>query len=268
MADKKIGHKICVGILLAYLIMPLLATFLFAFASNWQTTILPEGYTLKWFQILISDSLFWACMGRSILVSILAVSFIMVLTIPSVYFVVIYYPKLEKILQMCAMIPFALPAVIMSVGLIQIYSNGPIMITGTIWILLGAYIILCLPFMYQATRNSLRTIDAVGLVEAAQSLGSSKFASFLKVVLPNILPGVIVAGLLCFSIIFGEFVYVNLLVGTNYETIQYYLYKSMYTNGHLSSAIVCIYFMIILFLSFLMVSVTKKANKRTTKIVE
>lgn len=266
MSDKKIGHKIIIGILLVYLILPLFATFLFAFASNWQTTILPEGYTLNWFKILMSDPLFWQCMGRSVLVSFLSVAVIMVLTIPSVYFVVIYYPKLEKILQICAMIPFALPAVIMSVGLIQIYSSGPVMITGTMWILLGAYVILCLPFMYQATRNSLRTIDAVGLVEAAQSLGSSKFASFLKVVFPNIMPGVIVAGLLCFSIVFGEFVYVNLLVGTNYETIQYYLYKSMYTNGHLSSAIVCIYFMIILILSFLMVNITKKANKRTTKI--
>lgn len=268
MADKKIGHKIGIAILLIYLITPLLATFMFAFATNWQTTVLPEGYTLKWFKILINDTLFWQCMGRSILVSILSVSIIMILTVPSVYFVVVYYPKFEKVIQMLAMLPFALPAIIMAVGLIQIYSNGPIAITGTMWILLGAYVILCLPFMYQATRNSLRTIDAKGLVEAAQSLGSSKFSSFLKVVLPNILPGVIVAGLLCFSIVFGEFVYVNLLVGTNYETIQYYLYKTMNTNGHLSSAIVCIYFMIILILSFLMVYVTKRANKRTTKIVE
>jgi putative spermidine/putrescine transport system permease protein len=161
----------------------------------------------------------------------------------------VYYPKWEKLLQISIMLPFAFPPVVSAIGLIKIYSSGPLAITGTVWILIGVYFVLIQPFIYQSVRNSLGTINAKDLVEAAEMLGAGKMTAFRKVILPNIIPGTLVASLLSLSMIFGEFVMSKMLVGGDYETIQMYLYNQMRTSGQAASAVVISYFILILLLS-------------------
>ena len=63
-------------------------------------------------------------------------------------------------------------------------------------------------------------------MEAAEIFGANQMTAFRKVILPNILSGILVSGLLSFSILFGEFVLVNLLVGGSYETVQIFYIKN------------------------------------------
>ena len=72
-------------------------------------------------------------------------------------------------------------------------------------LLVCAYVIIALPFVYRAIDNSLRSINTTVLTEAAYSLGSGWWRTFLTVILPNIWPGVISAALLTFSTVMGEF---------------------------------------------------------------
>jgi putative spermidine/putrescine transport system permease protein len=248
-------HKIIIVLLLIYLFLPIFSTFLFSIAKNWQTTILPDSYTLQWYVEIFNDTRFLDSMGRSLLVSTLSVIASLSIMIPSIFVIVMYFPKWEKLLQATILLPFAFPGVVAAIGLIKMYSEPPIAISGTIWILIGAYFVVILPFIYQSTRNSLRTINATELVEAAEMLGAGKMTSFTRVVLPNILPGVMVASLLSFSILFGEFVLANILVGGSYETVQIYLYYQMKNAGQTGSAIVLTYFIFIFLLSGLILKI-------------
>ncbi|MCK9927564.1 ABC transporter permease subunit, partial [Frankia sp. Mgl5] len=119
-------------------------------------------------------------------------------------------------LQAVVMLPYAVPPVVAAVGLIKIYSSGPIALSGTLWLLIAAYFVAILPYMYQGIRNSMRTVDAVSLIDAAELLGATKLKAFRLVIFPNILPGVLVSTLLSFSILFGEFVLTNLLIGGHF----------------------------------------------------
>lgn len=242
-------------VVLAVLIVPLLATFLFSISTVWQNTILPEGLTLKWYVELFTDERFLFAIGRSFLVSGLTVVISLVIMVPAIFVVSMYFPILEKVLQSVVLLPFALPGVVMAVGLIKIYSSGPVAISGTIWILIGVYFIVVMPYVYQSTRNSLRSIHAVQLMEAAEVLGAGKAKAFLLVVLPNIMPGVMAASLLSFSILFSEFVLANMLVGGSYEVVQVYLFRMLATDGHLSSATVVTFFAVIAILFALVIRI-------------
>lgn len=46
---------------------------------------------------------------------------------------------------------------------------------------------------------------------------------------------------LCLSVLFGEFLFANMLVGTGYKTLQIYLYTMRQTSGHFTSAIVILF---------------------------
>ncbi len=251
---------ISLGIMI-YLFIPVIATFLYSIATKWQTTLLPEGLTLKWYIMLFSDTRFLAALGRSLLVATLSLSISMVVTIPAIFITIAYLPKLEKYLNMIVVLPFAVPGIVLAVGLIRIYSKGPFAIAGTVWILAGAYFIVCLPFLYQGMKNNLKTIQVNVLMDAAELLGASKLQAFFYIILPNMMKGVIVSLLLAFSMLFGEFVLANILVGGNFETVQIYLYNKNAERGHLTSAIVITYFVFILIISAVMVKVNQIMNK-------
>lgn len=78
----------------------------------------------------------------------------------------------------------------------------------------------------------------------------STWKAALLVVLPNLRKGVMVALLLSFSFLIGEFVFANLLVGTRYETLQVFLNNMRNSSGHYTSAVVVSYFVFVLVLTW------------------
>jgi putative spermidine/putrescine transport system permease protein len=263
-SSGKAWHMSVVTLLMIYLALPVLATLLYSLTHEWQGTILPRKFTLEWYAYIFGDARFLSALGRSLLVSTITVIAALVIMIPTIFVVAIYYPKWEKVLQTLVLLPFALPGVVAAVGLMKLYSSGPIAISGTIWILIAAYFIMILPFVYQSTRNSLRTINAKDLVEAAEVLGARKMVAFRLVILPNILPGVMIASLLSFSILIGEFVLANIMVGGSYETIQIYLYRIMNTNGHIASATIVTFFGLVFILSGIVLKLGNWKKKEYT----
>jgi putative spermidine/putrescine transport system permease protein len=145
-----------------------------------------------------------------------------VLVTPTAYWVQLRIPQARPLMDVLTLIPFAMPAIILAVGLVQEYngSASPLInylslglvpaldnfnIVNTSPLLVCAYVIISLPFVYRPIDNSLRAINTSVLTEAAYSLGSGWWRTFLTVILPNIWPGVISAALLTFSVVMGEF---------------------------------------------------------------
>lgn len=254
-------HKVAVGLLIIYLLIPLIGTFLFSIAGKWDRTILPESFTMKWYIELFQDARFFTAFQHTLFLIVMSVGLSIVIMLPTIFIITIYFRKLEGFLQAVAMLPYGIPPIVGAVGLIKLYSNGPIQISGTPWILIGAYFVTILPFMYQGIRNSLRTINAVELVDAAELLGASKFQAFRTVVFPNILSGILVSTLLSVALLFSEFSFANLLVGGQFETLQIYLSNKLNTSGHLTSAIVITYYSVILLLTWAVLKATFRNQK-------
>ena len=253
--------KVLVGLLVIYLLIPLVGTFLFSIATKWDHSILPESYTLNWYIELFQDGRFFEAFQRTLFLIIITVFLSVSIMLPTIFIITVYFKKFEGILQAIAMLPYGIPPIVGAVGLIKLYSNGPFQIAGTPWILVGAYFITILPFMYQGIRNSLRTINAIQLVDAAELLGATKFQAFRTVVLPNILSGILVSSLLSVALLFSEFAFANLLVGGRFETLQIYLADKLNSSGHLTSAIVITYYLVILLLTGTVLKLTFKTKK-------
>ena len=145
-----------------------------------------------------------------------------VLVTPTAYWVQLRIPRARPLMDVLTLIPFAMPAIILAVGLVQEYNGtaSPLIkylslglvpaldnfnIVNTAPLLVCAYVIISLPFVYRPIDNSLRAINTSVLTEAAYSLGSGWWRTFLTIILPNIWPGVISAALLTFSVVMGEF---------------------------------------------------------------
>lgn len=238
-------HKTVVYGIVALLLMPILATLAYSFSSRWGATILPEGFTLNWYLTLLTDPRFLAAFGRSLFICFSALLLATLLVLPMIFVVFYYFPKLDKLMNILILLPFAVPPVVSSVGLLQIYADSSVPLVGTPWILIGTYFTIALPFMYRAIANSFIAINLRDLIDAAHLLGASTSKAFLLIILPNIKKGLMASLFVSFSFLLGEFVFANILVGTRYETLQIYLYNMRQTSGHFTSALVMTYFVFI-----------------------
>lgn len=256
-APASLYHRVVVWLLFLILLLPLAGTLLYSLATSWSATLLPSGLTFKWYLALWSDPRFLQAFGQSLIVCVGALVLSVVLILLLLFVVHYHYPKLDAWMNILILLPFAVPPVVSAVGLLNLYGSGPMAMVGTPWILIGCYFTVALPFMYRAITNNLQAINLHDLMDAAQLLGASTWQAAFLVVLPNLRKGLMVALLLSFSFLFGEFVFANLLVGTRYETLQVYLNNMRNSSGHYNSALVISYFLFVLVLTW----VANRLNK-------
>lgn len=227
-----------------YLLIPLGATLAFG---------LEGGFSI--FQRIFSDPDLPQTLLTSLGLAFGATLLAVLLVTPTAYWVQLRIPRARPLLEFLSLVPFAVPAIVLAVGLLQEYSGTsnslisilslglvPVLsnnlnIVNTPPLLICAYVIIALPFVYRPIDNNLRAINTTVLTEAAYSLGSGWWRTFLTVILPNILPGVISAALLTFSTVMGEFTLASLF---NIYTYPVYLNNTVGQNDPHRAALLAI----------------------------
>ncbi len=199
-----------------YLVIPLGATLIFGLSGG-------AGIDFHSYQQIFGDKDFSSTIVISLELALASTILAVVLVTPTVYWMRLRLPQARPLLDFLSLVPFAVPAILLALGLSEVYgssnifidilslglvpllSNQPFNVVNTPQLLVCAYVIVSLPFVYRPIDNSLRAINTRVLTEASYSLGGGWWRTFLTIVLPNILPGVISAALLTFSTAMGEF---------------------------------------------------------------
>ena len=194
-----------------YMLLPLVAMLEFSTRG-----IGGERSVAPWVAIGANDDLL-----RSIRVSlelaVLTVVVMLVLLMPTMVWVQLRLPKLQRLVEFACLLPLTIPAIVLVVGLGPVYR--------WVWHLLGespntltfVYVVLVLPFAYRALAAGLGTLDLVTLAEAGRSLGCSWFGVIWRIVVPNIMGAIMSAALISVALVLGEFTISSLL---NFDTLQ------------------------------------------------
>jgi putative spermidine/putrescine transport system permease protein len=225
------------------------------------TGVVPEGFNLDNYVNLFTDSNFVATLGRTVAMCIIPIVITIVIVLLALFVTTIYFPRLEKYVQIICMIPYTIQGVILSVSILSLYVASPTFLSNRLVMLFGAYCIIILPYIYQGIRNGMRAVNMPMLLEAAEMLGASKIYAFFKVVVPNILSAIIVSSLLAVGIIFGDYVLVRNLAGTSFPNLQIFLYQTMKSDSTKASAV----FVVIMLLTFIITAVVLFLQSREGK---
>lgn len=256
--ENKLNYLIMtmVGI---YLALPLVTLFLYSLSVEWSS-ILPEGLTFRYYQEIFQNTAFLTSILRSILISVIPVVVTTILILLVMYVVILYHPRMDKYLQILCTIPYAIQGVILAIGVLSLYADSPRPLSNRTLMLSATYCIVILPYLYQGIRNSLFSVNAPRLVEAARILGASRLYAYFGIIVPNILSGITVSALLGSAIVFGDFVVIKIIGANYFETSQMYLYRALSQSGQKTSAIVVILFTVTLILSASVLFIGKKGT--------
>ncbi|MCI6019492.1 MAG: ABC transporter permease subunit [Clostridiales bacterium] len=260
MKKKNIGAPIVMLIIIIYMLIPLVVSIIYSMFDKW-TSIVPEGFNLENYKTLFTDPAFLATMGRTVLMCIIPIFVTIIIVLLALFVTTVYFPKLEKYVQLICMIPYTIQGVILSVSILSLYVSSPTFLSNRLVMLFGAYCIIILPYIYQGIRNGMRAVNMPMLLEAAEMLGASKMYAFFKVIVPNILSAIIVSSLLAVGIIFGDYVLVRNLAGTSFQNMQIYLYQTMKSDSTKSSAV----FVVIMMVTFIITAVVLFLKSREGK---
>lgn len=183
-----------------YFILPLVATFLFSLRDVPPTAAYTD---------LFQDPEFFSSFAYSFAVGVATIVVSVALVVPTAFWVRLRLPRVRPVIEFITLLPFMVPPVVLVFGLISTYSPPPLSLTGSDFgstiLLVAAYVVLSLPYMYRAADTGLSTIDVRTLTEAAQSLGSGWVTILLRVILPNVRVAVLSGAFLTLAIVLGEF---------------------------------------------------------------
>jgi putative spermidine/putrescine transport system permease protein len=236
-----------VALLLALLFLPILAVGLNAFAVDWAGSVLPLGYTTQWISDLIADPRFGQALQNSLILGVGSLVASAVTCVPAILAAHCYYPRLDRWLGGLVVLPYAIPGIVMALGLLKLYAgNYGIVLTGTPWLLIFGYIPLGASLYYVPMKSNLNAIAVQDILEAGYLLGIGDLKLQWRVILPCVRQGVVIGLILNFTLVISEFVYANLLVGGLFPTLQIFMYVLRGGSGHLLSVLIMVYFGVVL----------------------
>ena len=167
----------------------------------------------------------WTGLGNSLILAVVTVLIVLLLLTPTMILVNLRFPRLRPVFEFTALLPISIPAIVLVVGLAPIYLQiGRMLGTGA-WTLAFAYGITVLPFAYRSIQASIDAVDLRTLAEAARSLGASWPAVVVRVLAPNLRPGLIAASLISIAVVLGEFTIASLLNRQVFQTAMVVVQK-------------------------------------------
>jgi putative spermidine/putrescine transport system permease protein len=153
----------------------------------------------------------WTGLSNSLVLAGLTVALVLFLLAPTMILINLNFPKLRRAFEFLVLLPISIPAIVLVVGLAPIYLViGRTVGTGA-WTLAFAYGITVLPFAFRSIQASIDAIDVTTLAEAARSLGARWPTVVLRVLVPNLRPGLLAASLISTAVVLGEFTIASLL---------------------------------------------------------
>lgn len=238
-----------------YLLLPLYSMFDF---STKPFTLGQKGRTLDAWKVIPGQPDLVLAIIRSLITAAIVMALILFLIVPTVLWVHLKLPRLRRPLELICLIPLAIPAIVVVVGIAPLYRWISINLTESPISLAAVYSMLILPYTYRSLSASLDVVDIHTLAEAAQTLGASTYRMMTGVIMPTVRTGIMNGSFIAIALVLGEFTISNIL---NYKTFQVVVAQIGRTNGNVAVAVSLASIIFVLFLLLLV------PNKKRQKIV-
>ncbi|MCA1490922.1 ABC transporter permease [Sinorhizobium alkalisoli] len=206
-----LGLKIAAAAGLAFMHLPILLIFLYAFTTEEKSyQFPPPGLTAHWFAVAWSRPDVWAALTLSLKVASIATATALVLgTLCAAAVSQTRFFGREAI-SLLVILPIALPGIITGIALRSAFSIAEI--PFSFWTIVLGHATFCIVVVYNNAVARFRRISG-SLIEASMDLGADGFQTFRYVILPNIGTALLAGGMLAFALSFDEVIVTTFTAG-------------------------------------------------------
>lgn len=206
----------------AFLMIPIIYTFIFSFNDSIKSNIIWRGFTFNNWINVCDQQVVCTAFGNSLIIALSATTIATVLGTMIAIALVRYRFKWRAATNLLLFLPLATPEVVMGAGLAaQFLDFGWAKGLTTVII---AHVMFTLSFVVVTVKARVATLDPA-LEEAGRDLYANPFQVFRKVTLPLLLPGILAAAMLAFALSFDDFIITQFNSGS-IETFPKFVYTA------------------------------------------
>ncbi|SFF54691.1 ABC transporter permease [Streptomyces mirabilis] len=181
--------------------LPLLVVLAASFATNWSSA-LPSGLTTGHYTAATRGASLQA-LTTSLVTAVAASLLALVVGTWAALAAHALKRRGRQVLDALFMLPVAVPSVVVGLAILVAFSQPPMLLNGTRWIVILAHTVLVTAFAHQSVSAALARLDPA-YEQAAASLGARPSYVLWRVRLPLLLPSLTAAAGLCFALSMGE----------------------------------------------------------------
>lgn len=208
-------RKIYTYIIFTFLYAPIFVLIIFSF-NNSKSRAVWSGFTLKWYMRLFENSEILSAFSNTLIIAAVSAAIATVLGTAAAVGISGSKKLVKRITMNITNLPMINPEIVTGVSLmllfVFIFNTTGILEPG-ITTLIISHTTFCLPYVVLSVLPKIRQMDPK-LYEAAQDLGCSPIQAFFRVVLPEIIPGVVTGMIMSFTMSIDDFVISYFTSGT------------------------------------------------------
>mgnify|MGYP000092781550 FL=1 len=220
-----------ISVVALYLLVPLYAMYDF---STKPFGFADQGRTFRAWQMIPSQQDLFPAITRSLITAAIVMAIILFLVVPTAIWVHLKLPVLRRPFELLCLLPLAIPAIVIVVGIAPLYRWISINLYESPITLAGVYSMLILPYTYRSLSAALDAVDIHTLAEAATTLGSSIARIIFKIVMPTIKTGIVNGSFIAIALVLGEYTISNIL---NFKTFQVVIAQIGRSDGNVAVAV-------------------------------
>ncbi|GAB4065546.1 ABC transporter permease [Ancylobacter sonchi] len=213
--------KITVGIILALVVAPLFVPVLMSISDTPYIVFPPQGFTLKWYGEVLANHEARGSFLFSLELATIVTVVSLLLGVPCAAGLTRYrVPGQDAVLGLI-LSPLIVPLIVTGVALLQVFA-----LMGwraTLMQLVIGHTVVCLPYVIRSVSASLLLVNR-NLEDAAAVLGASPHVVAMKVIWPQVRPGILAGGTFCFIVSFDDYPVSMWLADGNHFPVPLYLY--------------------------------------------
>lgn len=187
------------------------------------------------------------------LIGLAAIVIIVVCGIMISYLTVRKRNALTSTLDTISMFPFIIPGSVLGIAFLFAFSQSPLLLSGTMFIMIMAFAIRRMPYTIRSSTAIISQISP-SIEEAAISLGASETKAFTRVIVPMMMPGVIAGAIMSWITVISELSASIILYTSKTQTLTVSVYTEVirgnYGNASAYSTLLTLTSILSLFLFF------------------
>ena len=220
--------RIYMALIFLFLYAPIAVMIVFSFNSGSSTYIM-EGFSLNWWEEMFKDAAAMQSLKNTVVLALATAACSTVLGIMASVGLFLSKNKIYRRSMMSVTnIPMMNPEIVTGISMMLLFVFAGALVHKSEVLgfstLLIAHITFCLPYVILNVIPKLRQFD-MNVYEAAVDLGCKPFKAFMKVVMPDIMSGIITGCVMSFTLSLDDFIISYFTNGPSFQTLPIYIFS-------------------------------------------
>lgn len=212
--------KCYIGLVLAFLYAPIIVLMVYSFNSS-KSRAMWQGFTFDWYRRLFSNETIMSSLYTTLLCGILAALVATVIGSMAAYGLGSKKSKRSTLVLSLAYIPMLNAEIVTGVSLMLLFTF--LGLDLGFFTMLLSHITFCIPYVILAVLPKVRQLDW-SLYNAAQDLGCTPMQSFWRIIIPELMPGILTGFLLSLTMSIDDFIISFFTTGNGVSNLSITIY--------------------------------------------